>query len=226
MIGVTSFSEEGYEQYGKHFLETVHYFPGKVLVYTEVPMGLSNDQVEEKNLFDIPGIYPFMQNIKDVPKARGLLETGYNYNFDLWKFCRKMFCQFDNFTEGKVFWLDADLRIKKPIPGKWLDNLLSGEPLVFLGRKDFHTETGFVGFDTNHSDFNKFAQRYVSTLQNGKIFELDRWHDCEAFDWARMGMGNDLSPFWMIGDDLHVFPKTVLDEYITHYKGPLKNDIH
>ena len=183
MIGVTSFSAEGYEKYGKNFLKHAHHFPGKILVYTEAPLGLDSDKIEERNLFTIQGISGFLSNIKNVPLAHGITERGHNYNFNVWKFCRKMFCQFEAFKEGgKVFWLDADLEFKKDIPEEFLDDLLGGEPLVVLDRIGFHSETGFVGFDTEHDDFNDIAIRYMDSLRKGIIFQLERWHDCEALD--------------------------------------------
>lgn len=152
-------------------------------------------------------------------------EFRYNYNFDIWKFCRKLFVQYDVLKEhnGKVFWLDNDVITKKKIPKKFLEELFDDSHLVFLGRKGFHSETGFVGFDTTHKSFPTFLTRYMDCLQKGIVFKLKRWHDCEVFDWARMGQGKNLSSFWKEKDSLRVWRKTVLAEYMEHYKGQRKH---
>lgn len=227
MIGVTSFSPEGYDLYGEHFLKFVDNFPGKIIVYLEQPIDFEHEKVEKRNLFTIPGITQFLTNIKNVPLARGRTEEGYNYNYDVWKFCRKMFCQFDTFKEGgKVIWLDGDLEMHTEIPEDFLNELFDEQHLFFLGREGFYTESGILGFDTDHPDFEEFKKRYIATLQNGIVFNLRGWHDCYCFDWARDGKGHNLTPWWEKGKPLDIFPKTELAKYMVHRKGNRKQQIH
>lgn len=227
MIGVTSFSEEGYKRYGKHFLKFVDNFPGKILLYLEAPIDFEHPNVEKRNFFEIEGVSGFLQNIKNVPICHGSTERGYNYNFDIWKFCRKMFCQFDAFKEGgKVIWLDGDLELTNPIPKTTLEGLFAGSHLFFLGREGFYTETGIVGFDTEHEDFEDFKEKYIDTLRKAKVFTFKSgWHDCYCFDHAREGKGNNLTSWWKRGDTLHILPKTVLSQYMNHRKGDRKKEI-
>lgn len=227
MIGITSFSKEGYDQYGLNFLESIDNWPGKIICYLESPIKFEHPKLEKRDFFDVPDVSAFLSNIENHPNCKGMVNGRYDYNFNLWKFCRKMFCQFDAFNEGgKMFWLDADLELIKPIPEKWLEDMFDDEHLIFLGRKDFYSEAGFVGFDTDHMAFDRFKERYIDTLKKGIIFNLKQWHDCAAFDYAREAMGKDLSPFWVKGkDDLHVFPKTILNQYMVHRKGAMKNEI-
>jgi len=233
MIGVTSFSKAGYEKCGKNFLEHIDHWPGKIIVYLESPIDFEHPKLEKRDFFEIPHALDFLENIKSVHKSNGVDHGRYNYNFDLSKFCRKMFCQYDAFEEGgKVFWLDSDLEFKKDIPEKFLELLFNKKHLVLLDRKGFHSETGFVGFDTEHKDFTKFLERYSDVLKKGIIFGLQRWHDCEAFDWAREGKGNNLTPWWDIKkakdgglEYLEVMSKTHLSHYMVHHKGGMKNAI-
>jgi len=226
MIGISSFSDKGYKKYGKNFLKYAHNFPGKIIVYTESRLGIASDQIEERDLFGIPGINGFLENIKNIPKAHGIVRGGYDYNFDANKFCRKMFCQFDAFKDGgKMYWLDGDTQINKKIPRSLLEDLFSGEPLVYLGREGFYTESGIVGFDTDHPDFYRFSERYMDTLRKGIVFGLKGWHDCYCFDWAKEDFGNDLTPEWKKGDNLKVLNKTKLAKYMVHHKGNRKDAI-
>lgn len=230
---VTTFSKSGYDTYAQGLLNSKENLPGELIYYAEFPLEGS------RNLFDIPGCATFLQYIQKTPLAQGKVTTpegtGYNYNYDAWKFSRKVFAQFDVLKNhlGKVFWVDADCVIKKPIPKEFLEDIFDGKALAYLGRKGFYTETGFVGFDTQHPDFRAFLEKYIECYQRGILFTLKRWHDCEAFDWAMMHSGvegNNLSEFFRIPpnrqmtlEELDVMNRSVLGEYIEHKKGGKKN---
>lgn len=230
MVVVTSFSKKVYDQTGKKMLETfVEHWPCNIIAYyDEEEPDFKHEKIEYRPFYEIPGVVPFLQHLTTIPQANGVvLQNGkerYNYNYDIWKFCRKMFAQFDVLQKekDKVFWLDADVVTKKDIPAKFLEDIFEGSHLVLLDRKGFHSETGFVGFDTTHPKFPTFLSMYIDTLRKGLIFQMKRWHDCEAFDFARMGEGRDLSPFWKKDDPLGVWDKTILKEYMDHFKGQRK----
>lgn len=232
---VTTFSKTGYETYAQGLLNSKENLPGELVYYSEFPLEGS------RNFFDIPGCATFFQYIQSAPLCRGLVpdkdgQIGYNYNYDAWKFSRKVFAQFDVLRNyrGKVFWVDADCVIKKPIPKEFLEDLFEGKALLYFDRPGFYTETGFVGFDTTHDEFPGFFEKYVDCYQKGKLFTLNRWHDCEAFDWAMKESGvkgANLSPFFKIPEDkkmtledLDVMKRSVLGEYIDHRKGGRKAD--
>ena len=238
MLAITSFSQSGFEKYGRKLLESIDNWPGDIVVYYEVsPPDFKHPKIEYKNLFfieeaGVPICANFLQYIRDIPLAHGQTENGYNYNYDLWKFCRKVFAQWDilrNHT-GQAFWLDADCIIKKPVALSQLEELFDEKGLALLGRTGFYTETGVVGFDTRNEKFGEFLQTYIDFLRKGKVFLLPRWHDCEMLDWARDLSGiswNNLSPFFEFKeqislDEMDVLPKTKLGEFIKHNKGHLK----
>lgn len=226
MLGVSTFSQRIWEAYGRQFLDQVDMWPGRWVIYLENGVDYSHPNITFKSLYEIDGVMNFLTNLKNLPKAHGVTENGYNYNFDIFKFCRKMFAQFDAFNEGgKVFWLDSDLRFRKPVTNEFLSSLFNEEHLFFLGRKGFYTESGFVGFDTDHVEFNNFSERYRNTLRQGIVFRLRHWQDCVCFDWAREGKGNNLTPDWTPKDGLDVMSQSVLDEYMTHFKGNRKKEL-
>lgn len=235
MIGVTTFSNTGWNTYARDMVESaIENWPGRLIMYTESPTGFSHEKVEERNFFDIAGTTNFYQYLQSLPQARGLVEGGYNYNYDAWKFTRKVFAQYDILRNANepVFWLDADLRFKKPIPAEFLEGLFEGNSLAFLGREGIYTETGFIGFNPAGAGFGDFLKHYVTCLQKGIFFTLKRWHDCEIFDWARTQSAiteKNLSPFFKIPEDrkmsledLDVFSRSVLGEYMEHLKGGRK----
>ena len=230
MIAVTTFSQSIYDRYGWKLLESAaKHWPGKLIAYVEGSNpSIDAENIEYRKLFEIPGVVPFLQHLQNIPLAMGKTGNGYNYNFDAWKFSRKAFCQwqvgFENPTE-KIFWLDADIQIIKDVPESFLTNLFHGKPYAYLGRPGYYTETGFIGFDMKHC--MPLMEKYRECYQRGALFTLQRWHDCEAFDWARAQSrieGEDLSPFYSQNPkDIDVFPKTVLAEYFIHDKGPAKD---
>lgn len=247
MIAVTSFSKTGYEEYGHRIIEScIHNWPGKLIVYAEFPLESNSEKIEIRDFFSIPNVQTFLQYIQTVPFAHGKIDGKYNYNYDLWKFSRKVFAQWDVLKEnpGKVFWLDADSFCRKPIPEAFLENLFtitaldgiheslenSKAGLVFLGREGLYTETGIVGFDTKADRFDEFLNLYINCLRRGAVFNLQRWHDCEVFDWARKASGiagKNLSPFFKMPSklkqkNLEVIKKSVLGEYLVHLKGNRK----
>lgn len=230
MIGVTTFSQSIYDRYGWKLLESAaKYWPGKLIAYVEArEPTIRADNIEYRKLFDIPGIVPFLQHIQNIPLALGKTPKGYNYNYDAWKFSRKAFCQWQTCFEypaKKVFWLDADIEMRKDIPESTLVDWFHGKPYVYLGRNGFYTETGFLGFDS--AQCQALMEKYRDCYQRGILFTLPRWHDCEAFDWARgeLGIeGHNLSPFYEDDpEELDVFPRTELAEYLLHDKGPTKD---
>lgn len=225
---VTCFHKKGYEKYGKRMLESaIEHYDGDIVAYSEDfddwGPDLQHEKVSYRPLQDISGYDAFMGYCSRSDIFRGLTPFGYDYNHDAVKFTKKVFAQFDAFTlePGKIIWVDADSVIRKPTN---LD-FFAGKAIFHLGRDGFYTETGVVGFDTEHPDFNEFLKQYRRVYQKGIIFTLQRWHDCEALDWAIVESNiqtHNLSPDWKKGDDLDVLKTTELSEFITHLKGVQK----
>ena len=225
---VTCFHKKGYETYGKRMLESaIEHYDGDIVAYSEdfddwCP-DIQHEKVSYRPLQDIYGYESFMGYCGRSNIFSGITPFGYDYNHDAVKFSKKVFAQFDAFTlePGKIIWLDADSVIQKPTQF----DFFAGKALFHLGREGFHTESGVVGFDTEHPDFDKFRELYVKVYQKGLIFTLPRWHDCAAIDWALEQSGipvHNLSADWKPSDDLDVLPTTLLGEYIKHYKGKRK----
>lgn len=222
MIGVTSFSKEGYELYGRKCLETLWHWPCKFIVFYEEKPDYEHVRIEYRDLYQLPGISEFLERIKDSD-ANGRVDGKYDYRFDAYKFCRKVFCMEAVFDEDpEVFWLDADTITKKDIPIDFLRGLIRDVPFCYLGRSRFRSETGFLGFSTYNEDFKVFRSRYLSTYTTGAFMDLVSYEDAEVFDYARGTLkGNNLNKSIYQRID-HCWPHTVLGEYIDHKKGNLK----
>jgi hypothetical protein len=222
LLAVTTFKPSAFDLYAEKCLQGLaEFFPGKVIAYVEEPVEV--DGVEVRDLFSIPGCKTYLEKIRRVHGYDGKGTGQYDFRFNCNAFCRKVFAQDHVFDEDDlVFWIDADSVVKKPIPESFLTEMMDGVPLAYMGRRRTYTETGFVGFNTKHEDFQKFRERYLSWFTSGKVFQqLKGWHDCIAFDLAREGIkGRNLSP---AGEGYgHVMQHTVLEPYLTHLKGNRK----
>jgi len=134
-------------------------------------------------LFDDEECVEVLRWAEKNPVLQGRVRKGYSYNFDLYKFCRKVFAYSDACLkeDDLVFWLDADVRLLKPIPIKFLDDLLRGHYCGVLGRKGFHIESGIVGVNAGDEVNEKFMRRYRELYLTGEVLQLKGWHDCWAF---------------------------------------------
>ena len=136
---VTSFSKEGYEQYGKRFLETYLEFVGKPLeVYTEggFTPDIGHELITYRALEEAPGFPEYLQ-MASFPAAQGQIwGEGYNYNFDTFKFCRKSFAQIDSAARdgGLLYWLDADIEFSADFELPEFDGFM-----CYLGRPEWHS---------------------------------------------------------------------------------------
>src|SRR5258706_10842974 len=195
MIGVTSFSPEGYKVYGENCLKTLHRWPCKFIVYYEQKPEFESPQIEYRYLFDIDGIRTFLEKLNSVDGSDGKINGHYDYRFDASRFCRKVFAMDAVFGENmEVFWLDADTITTKSIPEEFLSSLIRDVPFCYLGRANFCSETGFLGFNTHHSDFRAFKEAYLSIYTSGHFMNLKTWEDAVVFDEARKGIhGNNLN---------------------------------
>jgi len=232
---ITTFSPEYYESWGREALASmVKYWPGKIVAYYEVESpGEFDDRVEYRDLFAQPALVNFVKWTSMVPLCQGILPNGeYHYNFNANKFGRKVFAITDYAKEGEpFFFLGADTRCIKPVPAEFLNGLLEGYPGAFLLRRhlDTHVESDFAGYDPRDPTMHRLLQFYRAMFVNGAFLELPGWHDCitldKLLDMLEMtdkvnNISDGVKGAGEIG--LHVWPNTVLAEYMVHLKGRAK----
>ncbi|GAF84659.1 unnamed protein product, partial [marine sediment metagenome] len=191
------------------------------------------DRVEYRNLFMQEDLVNFLDWTSKVPLLQGILPNKeYHYNFDAHKFARKVYAITDYAKEGKQFvFLGADTRCIKPVTQEFLDGLFDGYVGVFLLRRhlDTHVESDFAGYDPRDDGMKKMLHIYREAYNNGSFLELDGWHDCIMLDrlldvLKLTDRVNNLSD-GVKGEGrlgLHVWPNTVLAEYMVHLKGGMK----
>lgn len=231
---ITSFTEQGYQVYGKAFIESFKkYWPKdvKLVVYYE------GDNLRDDWHFieEVEGLQDWMEAISKFPMMKGDLGDGtYEINLDA-GMVRKSFMQAHacKVYGGKVFWIDADVITHSHVPEHFLDTMLPDNKFCcYLGRDEWefpkYTESGFLGFNTEHPLFPNFFGAYLAVFKSGMIFTLEGWHDCYGFDAARLAFKNfdgefiNLAAHLVPDSTMHPFVNSELGKYMDHRKGNRK----
>jgi hypothetical protein len=215
MKAVTTFAPHHYDEYAHRMLESfVKFWPCTLVAYVDYIPPFEHKKIEYRIIEDAR-LDKFKRSAARYPVTSYLNDAG--------RFAHKVFAQLDAFERDKdreIFWLDADVVTLMEIHPWFLKQLVREWALCFLGR-DTYTETGFIGFNTEHTEFGAFRERYEAMYTNEEIFSLRYWTDCHAFDESRRGMRqvNDIGK----GHGLeHVWCKSILAPYMDHTKGPRK----
>lgn len=230
---VTSWSKQGYAQYGRKFLETWKETgwneAAPLIVFTEghVP------EVDGPRYIDLlgdPDLQSFLQRYAKIPAANGLGQTQdgrwvCDYRFQATKFARKVFA----ITSGEIpeadwrIWIDADVVFRKaPSKAFWQDVTPEDAQGSYIGRVDWpHSECGWVAYKM--PEMASFLDKFRWLYWSGEVFKLREWHDSFAWDWLREQAGGQWT--WKNLAEgirgMHPWPETVLGQYMDHYKGPV-----
>lgn len=185
-VAVTTFGPMGWKPYAEKGIHSFcQHWPGPVIAYYEdTQPDYQHERLEWRRLWECEGLMPVLDWAKKSPALQGRQPNGdYNYNFNLYKFCRKVFAQVDAGLRhcGQLWWLDADVILLKPIPTDVLDAALANVYTCALFREGFHIESGVVGWDTSHAINNAFMNRYRDLFTSGTILQLPGYHDCWAY---------------------------------------------
>lgn len=230
---ITSWTEKGYQQYGKRFLETFHkHWPDNVrlVVYYEG----TNLRDGWTTINEVEKLDNWMRAIAPFQLFSGALQDQYAIEYDA-RTNRVIFMQNHALRKfkGKVFWMDGDVITHSDVPPTFLDEVLPDDKMCcYLGRGDWYdSETGFIGFNYDHPLCENFLKLEENTLFSGVIFAQHRWWDMVTFDWARNALISmdveNKGAFVDLSKDLprgtmHVYINSVLGKYTDHLKGKRK----
>jgi len=202
---VTTFHPEGYEKYGKRFLES---FAAKVdkriklLVYAE-DITPDNPDPSRIEILDakqsLPKLNAFKAKWKDIPYANGNISNhparngrkDWNkaFKWDAVRFANKVYavCNACERSNGWCVWMDADTVVHSDWSYKQFAELLPNNAYItYVGRgKGSQTwpECGFYGMNLNHPvchSFLKDFEQMYEDADNG-MFKLVEWHDSYIF---------------------------------------------
>ena len=251
---VTSVSKAYFAKYGIELLKSVlRYGPARsgVRIYCDasgegcslgeyvLPVGCEG-RVRRLDLFSETRISAYLKRARPIVEGRiGPVSLDpderrrspqYDYRWDALTFARKGFSLAHSLLSTRAdytFWVDSDLVLIKDMSSTLLQKLFQGGAMVvFFGRRDAHTETGFVGFRSSMRQIQEFARLYLDYWESGKVFSLSEgWTDCDVFDAV-------LHPLVMHGKirakNLSRFPRghviatSTMGAYLHHRKGGRK----
>ena len=136
---ITTFSKDGWEEYGKEFLDSyVKFWDFKIHVYWEGkdhPDGYPKDKVCWHDLSKDTDRRSFLENYAD--------KTSKDYRFNATRFCHKVYAFTDPKRKAKQgteywIWLDADVETTAEVSKQFLDSVCPpGFSGSYLGRKDW-----------------------------------------------------------------------------------------
>ena len=233
---LTSFSEDGYKQYGRNFLERfVKHVDATIMVYyeTEKKPDFKHKHIEYVSMSKIPGILQILQAMSVFPVMKGQIGDKRFYQYDVYKFCRKMFAQCDAATKHDdiLCWIDADVVVDNDMHLEWLSDQFSEREdglspfCCVMKRPSFHLCASFVAWDLTHEQSIPFWNAYFDLLVSGRFLLMPEWHDSFLLQTVLEHMEldlNDLAADYELGDGpVNVF-NTVFDGVAHHNKGNLK----
>jgi hypothetical protein len=234
---VTSFSPEGFEQYGRACVESIQaYWPNsaQLLCYWE---GEKPDGVEGFDLLQIEPCKSFLGRHRGNPVFAGQAEDprwrwgpkarrkGYSFRHDAYKFARKVFAVAHAAREvesGKLFWLDADTLTGTPVNGIFLNGVLPDDvSLSYLARHNYHSELGFVGYNLDLIQTRAFLTVYEGVYSEDRFTNYPAWDDCSVFDQLVSALKPEVKHIHHTSR-AQPFDNSILGRYMTHLKGDRK----
>ena len=227
VLVVTSWSDVGFDLYGKRWLETYdQYWPKNCdkLVVTDDMLRIEDQFVD------------FMRRHQD--KKLDPRIPGYDYRMDLLRFCHKIFALKVGLKAAKdydyLIWLDGDVETRAEVTDDLLAKICPDDKDgALLSRADSapHPECGFMSFNLRRKG-KDFLERYINLYESDNILKLKEYHDSHAFMIMLVAhtkyadsVWEDLAPAGIGPHGLDAFEASVLNDYFVHKKGNRKSEL-
>jgi hypothetical protein len=244
---VTTFHRAGYDKYAKRMIQTfLKTWPDDVTLYAypedhSVEETAPNLVVRDLHQY-IPELVAFKERWKNDPRARGEVATGpvdrkgkqpgIGFRWDAIRFSHKIYavCHAAQNTDADVLlWMDADMVCHTPVPHHFIDNMVDGYGLGFLGRANKFTECGLYSMDLRDPNTQKFLFEFQRAYDSGRLFQFSEWNDCWVFDEVRKEIKQQ-HPEWawndwcngLIKGEGHPLINSRWGAYLDHLKGKRK----
>lgn len=221
---VTTFKPSDWATYARHNLQSVlDYLPYEVVCYYESEQpDLEHPRLIWRELDDVPGVVEFVEEAYGFGPARGRFGESYDYNFDAFKFCRKVYAQCDAAEEPAdvLIWLDSDVEAMAAWPAGDIETTLNGMPMARFERPDLYTETGIVLWDMRQPVCREFFRHYRHLYDSRRIYTLPGgWHDCWALDAVVRALGMPTTNLTRKRYGVEVVSGSELGRIFRHDKG-------
>jgi hypothetical protein len=232
-----TFHAEGYERFGKEFIESFRrHWPKetKLWIFAEGCKPEGCDRVIVRDLHeDAHDLVEFKQRHAANPGAHGHFGETYQYMLDSVRWSHRIFALREAALRSDADILvniDADIVCFQDLPIEFLATLMpESADIGFMPRKNIYSECSFVLYNLRNPAVRQFIVDHTNYYTHDKIFTLKRWTDCHAFDTmvAEHRKLSDLQ-FYNINegvpDSMHPFVNGPLGRYMDHLKGGRKEE--
>lgn len=232
---VSGFSPDGYETYGKQFIETFHrHAPGgyDLRIYSRFPVPLPRGVCVPHA--DLNGAYEFARRHRDIPEHVGRAPTHYwrekdvrakySYRHDAVRFCWQLFYPehaIGQMQDGDLLaWFDADVVFTAQIPSSFIESTLVDVDVAYLGRTN-HSELGYWAIQVNPAT-RLFLKAMADLYRTDELFLLPEWHSAYVFDFCRKEVATLKERNLTEYGRGNVWDRSELAKFSQHLKGKLK----
>ena len=243
---VTTFNKESFESYScKMLLSFDKHWPKQISIHAYYedmnrPMDNFSSRVVFHNFNEqVKDWYKFKEKFffKELNKPDNSVNSFYKYSAT--KFAHKVYSikeHLNNNLSDYLIWLDSDIITINNIDIDFLKGLINEQfYLSYLGREHikFHSEAGFLIFNTRNKFHEEFWDGMSDMYDNGQLFNEKEWHDSYIFDVVRLNLEKKNCKNFNISklglktstDILNVFDNSVLGKHMIHFKGNRKINI-
>jgi hypothetical protein len=240
---VTTFNKKGFDVCAKEMLISFDKFWSKDIALNVYYEDMNLPEIETSNRIffssfneEVKKWYKFQSNffLRELNKPDNSINSFYKYSAI--KFAHKIYAiekQLEKNISEYLIWLDSDVITFKSITNSFIETLIEKDSyLTFLGREhiNFHSEAGFLIFNTKNKFHKIFWERMMEMYDQGKLFDQNEWHDSYIFDVVRLELEKNLLKNINISlmglnksnDQLNVFDNSVLGQFMKHFKGNRK----
>lgn len=225
---VTTFSDAGYEDYGKLFLESCKRYLNPLV---EVIVYKDNVNIPPQINTKILNLEPSISDLTEFKKRNSFRdESNIKFQYQSIRFSHKVYALYHAATTTDsryLVWLDSDTELYDFVTPEYLRNFLPEGNLVgYLGRGgEAFSECGFMIYDLHHPCAKEFFNRFKWYYDTDELYKLKEWHDSYIFDVVRKefeSSGKAVGINLSVNFNKHHF-NAVLDGYIMHLKGDRKH---
>lgn len=232
IVYCTTFSEAGFQEYAKDFIESFLLFSDLDLILVldedinDLPVNSRIKVITNKYSNQIQNSY------KDLKKTD-------DYRFQPNRFSYKTSCvkiAYDNAQENNhdfLIWIDADSKIRDASFDDVIISLLPNKEQIasFFDRDSSYgySETGIVCFNLQNERTKKFIFEWNDIMVSGKILEYSEWHD--AFLFSHLVRKSSNANFKFLCRELNLKTSHPIFEYaktrkvLEHLKGTVRKKL-
>lgn len=245
ILAVTSFSQDGYEKYGRRMIDSF-------LANTNEDFGLfvftDNDLVDVTNHSKRVSYYSLAKAMPSQleferrhlsPVCHGIFHDKYDYRYDAVRFSHKpaaiaaaleVVTNSPDLNPEVLMWLDGDTVFKKPLSLSFIESKFKDWAHVgHFPREQNHTEAGILLFRISEENVRVFIRFFWQAYVVDNVFLLPAWTDCHVLDVMLAGAHRDgFLRSVNLGDDVsfktqHPIVNSDWFPYVDHLKGDRKD---